>query len=228
MSNLTQSHRQAWETIPWILNGSASEAETRSAQEHLRLCADCREALAFERRLRDAMVQPQANLSAAEQSWQSLCARLDSSQTGQKNRRETNPMPVRKRASVGGPIRWLAAAVIVEALALGAIVTASWINRAERQPVSAYRTLSRSDSTNVTPTIRVVLASGMTLEQFRVLLNSAHLQVVAGPGEAGVWSLAPAEDATIVATEVALRELRGSPQVRFAEPIDTGARAHPP
>jgi len=68
----------------------------------------------------------------------------------------------------------------------------------------------------------------MTLEQFYVLLNSAHLQVVAGPGEAGVWSLAPAADASAVATAAALRELRGNPQVRFAEPIDTGVHALPP
>jgi hypothetical protein len=52
---------------------------------------------------------------------------------------------------------------------------------------------------------------------------TAHLQVVAGPGEAGVWSLAPADNAASVATEAALRELRGSAQVRFAEPIGSGA-----
>jgi hypothetical protein len=192
------------------------------------VCADCREAFAFEQRLRQAMVQPQANLSDAEEGWQSLCARLDSSPANQKNWRESSRKPMRTRASMGIPVRWLAAAVIVEALALGAIVTASWINGAGRVPASAYHTLSRSDAINAAPTIRMVLAPGMTLEQFRILLNTAHLQVVAGPGEAGVWSLAPAEDATTVATEAALRELRGNPQVRFAEPIDTGAHAPPP
>jgi hypothetical protein len=230
VSNLTQSHRHAWEMIPWILNGSASEAQTRSAQEHLRQCADCREAFAFEQQLREAMMQPQTNLSDAEEGWQRLCARLDSTPESQKHWRETSrqPMRTRTRASGGIPVRWLAAAVIVEALALGAIVTASWINGAGRQPASAYHTLSRPEAVSAAPTIRMVLAPGMTLEQFRVLLNNAHLQVVAGPGEAGVWSLAPTEDATTVATEAALRELRGNPQVRFAEPIGAGAHASPP
>lgn len=228
MNNLTQSHRHAWEMIPWILNGSASEAQTRSAQEHLRQCADCRQALAFEQQLREAMMQPQTNLSDAEEGWQSLCARLDSTAASQKTWRETSGQPMRARAPGGIPVRWLVAAVIVEALALGAIVTASWINGAGRQPASAYHTLSRPYAANAAATIRMVLAPGMTLEQFRVLLNNAHLQVVAGPGEAGVWSLAPAEDATTAATEAALRELRGNPQVRFAEPIGAGVRASPP
>jgi len=230
VSNLTQSHRHAWETIPWILNGSASEAQTRSAQEHLRQCADCREALAFEQQLREAMMQPQTNLGDAEAGWQSLCARLDSNSASQKNWRESSrqPMPTPTRTRRGISARWLAAAVIVEALALGAIVTASWINGAGRQPASEYHTLSRPDAVNAAPTIRMVLVPGMTLEQFRVLLSNAHLQVVAGPGEAGVWSLAPAEDVTSVATEAALRELRRNPQVRFAEPIGAGARASPP
>jgi hypothetical protein len=73
-----------------------------------------------------------------------------------------------------------------------------------------------------------VLSPDMTLEQFRMLLTKAHLQVVGGPGESGVWSLAPAADATNLATEAAVRELRESAQVRFAEPIDAGARAPRP
>jgi hypothetical protein len=225
MTDLTQSHRQAWEAIPWILNGSASESETRAAQEHLRLCADCREALAFERRLRDAMAQPQTQAGAVEEGWQSLCARLDSSAAGRKSWRVSGLMPARQHASRGLSVRWLAAAVVVEALALGAMVSTSWINRTERQSVGTYRTLSRPDPASAAPTIRVVLAPAMTLEQFRLLLTSAHLKVVSGPGEAGVWSLAPAEDATAVLTESALRQLRESPQVRFAEPIDSGTRA---
>jgi hypothetical protein len=67
----------------------------------------------------------------------------------------------------------------------------------------------------------------MTLSQFRGLLESAHLQVVAGPGESGVWALAPAQDADSAAIEAALRQLRDSPQVRFAEPINGGAHAPP-
>jgi hypothetical protein len=225
MSDLTPSHHQAWEAIPWIINGSASEAQTRATREHLRQCADCREALAFEQHLRDALSRPQADIGDAAQGWRDLSVRLDNSPT--RSRHLHAPMPERARASAGVAVRWLAAAVVVEALALGAIVTTSWSNRTAEYG-GTYRTLSQPAVARSAPTIRVVLAPGMTLEQLRELLMSAHLQVVAGPGEAGVWSLAPAENATTVATEAALHELRGSPQVRFAEPIDDGRRVPSP
>lgn len=224
MNNLTHSHRQVWETIPWIVNGSASEQQIRATQEHLRQCADCREALAFEQKLCDALSHPQANLNDAAQGWQRLSARLDDRQL--VGRRSPAAMTEHARVPTSGPVRWLAAAVIVEALALGAVVGSSWINRTDR-PVSSYRTLTQPDAAlGAAPTIRVVLSQDMTLEQLHTLLNTAHLQVVAGPSEAGVWSLAPVDNAAAVATEGALRQLRENRQVRFAEPIDNGA--HPP
>jgi len=220
MSSTMQSHRRVWEQIPWILNGSASEADVRVAQEHLRQCAECREALAFEEHLRAALLQPPvADVADAETGWQRLSARLD--------RGESELQPPRSRTSAP-QTRWLAAAVIVEALALGAMVASSSFGHSERTAPGAYQTLAQPESARPAPTIRVVLTPGMTLEQFQVLLKGAHLQVVAGPGESGVWSLAPAEDADSVATDAALRELRQSPSVRFAEPIGSAVRARSP
>jgi hypothetical protein len=221
MISSSQTHRQVWEQIPWILNGSASEADVRAAEEHLRQCADCREALAFEQRMHEALKQQaEVGLSEAEAGWQRLSARLDRGSAGSQQR-----LPRRQSAPY---TRWLAAAVIVEALALGAVVAFSSFDIAGRVPSGAYTTLSRPEAIHPAATIRVVLSPSMTLEQFRVLLNGAHLQVVAGPGESGVWSLAPAEDAGAAATDTALRELRQSPSVRFAEPIGDAARARSP
>jgi hypothetical protein len=210
-----QSHREVWEQIPWVLNGSASEADARHVQEHLRQCADCREAFAFEQRLREAVSQPQAQVCDVEQGWQRLAVRIE---------REGGRGGSRSKYSAAAQTRWLAAAVIVEALALGVMVTSTWIH-SERPLTGAYQTLSSPDPARPSPTIRVVLSPNMTLEQLRTLLKGAHLQVVAGPGESGVWSLAPAEDADVLATETALRELRNSPDVRFAEPINGALRA---
>jgi hypothetical protein len=223
MNSLSQTHRRVWEALPWILNGSASPEDTRAVHEHLRQCADCREAWAFEQRLHEAVARSQGNApeaGEAEEGWRRLSARIEGAAGG--------ALPARLRPPATNQVRWLAAAVIVEALALGAIVTSFWANRPVHDPLATYQTLSRPDSAHATATIRVVLAPEMTLSEFRSLLSGAHLQVVAGPGEAGVWSLAPAEDANAIATETALRELRGSAQVRFAEPINGAEQAHSP
>ncbi len=217
MTSVSQSHRRVWEQLPWILNGSASEAEVVLVQEHLQQCADCREALIFERRLRDALSQPtQSGVSDPEEGWRRLSARIDGG--------NGSLSPARAR-TFGTQTRWLAAAVIVEALALGAMGLSGSFGSAQRAGPGVYRTLARPEAAHASPSIRVVLAPEMTLDQFRTLLNGAHLQVVAGPGEAGVWSLAPADDADVVATDAALRELRRSPQVRFAEPINGSTHA---
>ena len=215
MTNQLQSHRHIWEMLPWALNGSASEAEALAVHEHLRQCADCRDAWAFERRLHDALSRPQPTASDADEGWLRLSARIDGA--------AGTPLSVRLRPSTTTQVRWLAAAVIVEALALGVIVTSTWANRPERGVAALYQTLSQTEAARATPTIRAVLAPEMTLDQFRHLLGEAHLQVVAGPGDAGVWSLAPADEANAAATESALRHLRASAQVRFAEPIGSAA-----
>ena len=233
MNSRTLSHREVWEAIPWILNGSLSEAETRAAQGHLGVCADCREALAFERRLREAMLQPQAKMLDAEAGWQRLEARIDAAAPLEQGGRAADvesmevalangaaEAVIQPRRLPPGPIRWLAAAVIVEALALGVIVSATWSTHAAREPAAAYRTLATVDPVTPAATIRVVLSPSLTLEQFGALLQNAHLQVVAGPSKAGVWSLAPAESTGRIATETALHELRDNPQVRFAEPLE--------
>lgn len=216
MTSSGPSHRQVWDALPWILNGSASEDEQRSVQKHLRGCADCRDALAFEQRVHDALTHREELLGKAEAGWQRLSNRIDGgSGSG-------------RRLSAGTVNHWLAAAVVVEALALGVLVNSSWLNRAERVPAGDYRTLSQPGPVARPATIRVVLTPDMTLGQFRALLSNAHLQVVAGPGNAGVWSLAPTEDVDTFAAEASLRELRASAQVRFAEPVNGGAKARSP
>jgi hypothetical protein len=53
----------------------------------------------------------------------------------------------------------------------------------------------------------------------QTLLNGAGLQIVAGPSEAGVFSLGLRPSYQPVSRQAALAFLRSSPQVRFAEPI---------
>jgi hypothetical protein len=61
----------------------------------------------------------------------------------------------------------------------------------------------------------------MNVGDMQALLMAAGLQVQSGPSSAGVWSLEPARDSNRSATQSALRELRDSPEVRFAEVIGT-------
>jgi hypothetical protein len=213
----TAIHRRIWELLPWVVNDTASESERTAVVAHLEACDDCREEFEFQRRLHAAMAPHPASLDDPQQSWEQLRARL--------NAGARLPM-ARSRETPSYRVSWLTAAMIVEAVVIGALSTALWWRPATPSgaaPPALYRTLSSVGKATPAASIRVVLAPDTTLPQMQSLLTAAHLQVVAGPSEAGVWSLGPAGDSNQAATAIALRQLRADPSVRFAEPIAAAA-----
>lgn len=226
MNDTSQAHRQAWDLIPWIVNGSAPESEQLLAREHLTACADCRQELEFQRQLLAAMELPDgAELEDMHASWQRLRERLGNAA------QPPNGAGVRHRMRGvdRGWMPWLVAALVVQAIGLGAIGAAWW----SRPPAGvtpaaaaagAYRTLAASEpiapaATIPAATIRVVFAPEVTLAQMQAVLTAARLQVRAGPSAIGIWTLGPTGDSNPAATEWALRELRAHSSVRFAEAV---------
>jgi len=220
MNDTSSVHRHTWDLIPWIVNGSAPEAEQLAAQAHLTSCADCRQELEFQRQLQAAMaLQGTAEIDMRD-SWQRLRSRLDAA---------ARPDPARggrQRARAAGKswMPWLAAAVVIQALGFGALGAAWWLRppaaaSSTALAAAAYRTLSAPQAAAPAATIRVVFAPEVTVAQLQALLAGARLQVRAGPSEVGVWTLGPAADSSQAATEAVLHELRAQSQVRFAEAV---------
>jgi Putative zinc-finger len=221
MTDTSSVHRQAWDLIPWIVNDSAPEPERQAVQAHLESCADCRQELEFQRQLQRAMAQRSAPDIDARDSWQRLRSRLDTAAGPVAAVRGARRHA--RRAGNGG-MSWLIAAMVVQAVGLGALGAAWWSRPSA--PASApagyaavYRTLSAPQPVVPGATIRVVFAPDLTMAQLQAVLADARLQVRAGPNEVGVWTLGPAGDSNLAATDVALRELRASSQVRFAEAL---------
>lgn len=224
MNETSSVHRRAWDLIPWIVNGSAPESEQLAVQSHFEQCADCRQELDFQRQLQAAMTVQSTTEIDAHDSWQRLRSRLEA-----PARPEGAARASQRRARGGGKaggtaaMRWLIAAMVVQAIGLGALGTAWWSRGAAPDPqpagVGAYRTLSAPEAIVPAATIRVVLAPDVTVAQWQAMLAAAQLQVRAGPSDVGVWTLGPAGDSNRAATEQALRELRARPQVRFAEAL---------
>ena len=224
-------HRRAWELIPWVVNGRASGEERRTVEQHLVDCGDCREEFDFQMRLHGAMnrpAQPEAGAdAAAAASLQRLWQRID----------EEEALPVVRRRASGSFARGLLAAVLIEAVGIAALSAALWTRDVPRQTAVAgvaaaagapvYQTLSAAPEGAAHATIRAVLAPTLTLGELQALLAQSHLQIVAGPSDAGVYSLAPLSARVAVATQPALAQLRSNPGVRFAEPVDAVDRPAP-
>jgi hypothetical protein len=223
MTEASSVHRRAWDLIPWIVNDSAPESERQAVQAHLESCADCRQELEFQRQLHAAMTQrtaPEIDINAAD-SWQRLRSRLGAAAAPAAAVSGARRHP--RRADNRG-MSWLIAAMVVQAIGLGALGAAWWSRPSAPASVPAgyapvYRTLSAPEAVVPAATIRAVFAPDLTMAQLQAVLAAARLQVRAGPNEVGVWTLGPVGDSDRAATEGALRELRASSQVRFAEAL---------
>lgn len=220
MINDASIHRHAWDQIPWIVNDTLSDSERPAIEAHLESCADCREELAFQRRLAAAIDVGAVVESDPQMSWQRLRARIDSSSAPAPAPAPRNAQR-RSRGLSQAWIPWLVAAMVVQAIGLGVLGTVLWSKPGTTlaAPGNAYRTLSAPEPLSGAATIRVVFAPDMTVERMQALLSGAGLQVQSGPSSAGVWSLEPARDSSRSATQAALKQLRGSTDVRFAEAI---------
>jgi len=208
-------HRQAWELIPWVVNGRASAAERRAVDEHLADCADCREELALQTRLHAAMRSeaPAAAPADPRPALRRLWQRIDAAAPAPPRRR-TAPLPL---------ARGLLAAVLIEAVGIAALSAALWSREAAREHAPLYQTLSAPAEGVPRASIRAVLAPTLSLGELEALLGRTHLQIVGGPGDGGVYSLAPQAGAGGAAD--ALAQLRSHPGVRFAEPVNAAPGA---
>ena len=51
------THRQSWDLIPWLVNDTLDNGLREMVEAHLRNCTDCREELAFQRRVQAGMIE---------------------------------------------------------------------------------------------------------------------------------------------------------------------------
>jgi len=198
-------HEDMWELIPWLVNGRLSGDAAAPLSAHLEQCAECAREYADQQRIYSAMQADDAIAFASEASFQKLVTRLDAA-------------PEAARTSPS--LRSLAAACVLAALGLAAWGT--WtVQRAPTSANAPYRTLtSPARVGGADAQLRVVFAADLTLSELARLLHSIDANIIAGPTEAGVYTLGfgPSLDTPAqVARRLAL--LRANDNVRFAEPV---------
>lgn len=205
-------HRRAWDTLPWLVAGSASAEDAAHAQQHLAECAECRAELAFHQRVQAGL---QAALPAAQDlpdagpAWQRLLARMDAGPAADA----AAVVPV----AVAVPARWtrwLVAAVLVQAVGLGA----AGLALRDHSRDGDYRTYSQAAPAPRAATLRLVPAPGMDFAALRQLLAQTRMDVVEADADGSSLGLAP-QDGQARTTAAALPLLRASAAVLLAEPL---------
>lgn len=213
-------HRDIWELLPWHVNGRLSEPDCRRVEAHLRVCGACRDEHAAQRQIYQVMSADTAVEQMPTAGLNKLRRRIESIELADGG----GSQPVRTRAAGRSRPRAaaIAASAAVVAAAFGIPAALHW--QAQRNgAASAYYTVTaaapRSDAV-----IRAVFAPTLTLSELQRLLDDAHLKIVSGPTEAGVYSLAMSGTQSI---DWSLHTLRGHGAVRFAESIGPPAVSAP-
>jgi hypothetical protein len=220
---------EAARLLPWYVSGRLPAADHERVARHLEHCAICRDDASHERGVRgllrgDAPVEyaPQAGLAKT-------LARID-----ELGRDAPAPAAPAVRATGGAPrrtyaVRWLSAAVLVQALGLGLLGGAFVARRAADAAAPRYQTLS-APAQAVAPgaRIRAVFTPSTTLGELKALLAAQQLTIVRGPSEAGAYTLGSV-DPRFAANRLdpTIGALRADARVLFVEPAlndEAGAR----
>jgi hypothetical protein len=215
---------EAARLLPWFINGTLAASDVERVARHLERCAVCRDDVSYERGVRAAMKDGAANVEYAPQAGlERTLSRIDELT---REAPAASSAPVARTTRRITPTQWLAAAVVVQAIGLGVLGTSLVGRSAPGQPPAAYQTLSSPAPVASGAHIRAVFAPATPVDELRSLLGATRLAIVAGPSEAGVFTLAALDPAVDTAhLDAVIAVLRHSSSVAFAEPANDAAGA---
>ncbi len=210
---------EAARLLPWYVAGRLPASELERVTRHLERCAICRDDVAHERNVR-ALLKSDARVEYAPQAGLAkTLARIDELGREAPTRIGTARVARAFTPRRASAMRWLTAAVVVQAVGLG-ILGATLLHRKPTDGVAQYATLSAG----VPPVaegsrIRAVFAPSMTLAELRAVLAAGSLTIIRGPSDAGAYTLGSVdphfEKSRLVPTVAALR---ADSRVLFVEP----------
>jgi len=182
-------HQRVQKLLPWVVTGQLADTEELLVQEHVATCTQCRDDLAWQRKLR--AVQPAAG---AAPDMEGALARL-------------MPRLEPKRTAANGPwMRWALAAQLLVIAGLGA--------KMSMQETPEYRLLGAQGGA-ASANLVVVFKPETSEAQLRGVLKSNFATVVGGPTATNAWLVSvPARG-----LDDAVTNMRASAAVSLAEPL---------
>jgi len=236
----------AFERMPWMVNGSLAPREAAALETHVAQCPRCRTRLDAERDLFRAIRRPLGNIEQSpleawgrfESTLAGLAADAGAGTAGVQPAESSaatseSPAPLaRHRASAR---RRLRLTLLLQAASIAALsVAVLWLLLTRAGPAPAnYRTVSSADPAIATGHggWRVTFDDATDATLARELLALHGLRVIDGPGRDNVYTVAtvaapvgalaaPQAQATAQdAAEAAIAALRADPRVRLLEPL---------
>jgi hypothetical protein len=213
-------HARASELLPWMVNGRIEASDARWLSQHLELCGACRNELAAQRRIRDALTREPTVEFAPQASFNRLWKRIEDEAAGDLSPREPNSVAAARSAEPQPESRnalrpWLRATLAAQAAAILVLCGVLWW----RPAATAYHTVTDPSAVPSLkgPIIKAIFSDQVRLADVKEILAGAGVVVVSGPSEAGVYALTLRDTQSQAQAPIAVARLRADPRVRFAE-----------
>jgi anti-sigma factor RsiW len=204
-------HHEAWELLPWLVNGTLEPLERAAVEAHLAGCFECRgeaeRCRALQIEVRSAEVAPSPHPAQLAQ----LMRRVDEVERTRKGPRLVRLLGARK-VNVWWAIAAQAAAVVVLlAVIFWPAPPKRFVTLSDPAPPVAAAAAQRQ--------VRVVFTPNATEAEMRRVLLEVRGEVVGGPSPLGAYTIAVPAGAGAEPLALVLEHLRDDPHVRFAEPV---------
>lgn len=197
------SHATSFGLLPWLVNATLEEEERAEVIAHLDGCLVCRREV--ERlKVLAALVRAPAAEQRCEEALERLHARMA------------------RRTPVAAGAPWAAAAVLVLVAGLVTVLSGNteasvaWLKNTGLSMMSQSHV---TDSASSAIRAHLVFYDNITERQLRALLLSVAAELIEGPTDGGVYTIALPRAASAQEAAEALTTLRHSRRVVYAEPL---------
>jgi hypothetical protein len=222
-ARVPDTHAEAWALLPWLANGRIASEDREWVEAHLQGCEECRAELATQRLVASHVTQhetasPSSPASDEQRSFNKLWARIEAAESVSVPISATGgaTLPVRRASRT---VRWLAAAVVVQAIGLGVLGLA--LRDGSGDSTDRFKTVTTEDARVNAPAVRIVFAPETSIGRINTLLTHQGLTLVGGPGKEGNFTAELSADAVAsgASAESVASVISKDPNVTFAQPI---------
>jgi anti-sigma-K factor RskA len=203
-------HQEICGLLPWYANGTLDDPARQRVEAHIGVCAACLDDVGFEQRIFARISGDKAIDYVPGASLKRLNARLDALQS---NPAAAHPPHSSSRMQTSWRVL-AAASIAAVTVTIGVLMIERWVQVRAPATQPAYRTVTNPSPRSRDEVIRAVFAPSVTLVELQAILDEAHLRIISGPSEAGVYSLASNSEKPV---RTSLELLRRHSTVRFAE-----------
>ena len=223
-ARIPDTHAEAWALLPWLANGRIQNADREWVEAHLEGCEECRAELAAQRLVASHVTRTDGQTPEAasdeQHSFNKLWARIEAAESATSRANGTQGAAAISAPRSTRTVRWLAAAVVVQAIGLGILGLA--LNSSGRDPRGGeIVTVSSVDPRLHAPAVRVVFAPDASIGAINTILAHQGLSIVNGPGTSGNFTAELSADAVAsgATAESVAAVISKDPNVSFAQPI---------